>query len=50
MLKVNNKDTRTTTYFTPGSSASIVNCEQVNAGWPATVLQQKISRLARQEI
>ena len=46
MLKVNNKDTTTTpvasfwylywllsTYFTPYSSVSIVNFEQVNAGW-----------------
>ena len=36
MFKVNNKDTRTTppmVYFTPCSSVSIVNFEQVNAGW-----------------
>ena len=36
MFKVNNKDTRTTdaiTYFTPCSSVSIVNSEQVNSGW-----------------
>ena len=34
MFKVNNKDTRTTlTYFTPCSSASVVDFEQVNAGW-----------------
>ena len=36
MFKVNNKDTRTTdaiTYFTPCSSVSIVNFEQVNSGW-----------------
>ena len=46
MFKVNNKDTRTTsmtsfwcfycelwTYSTPCSSVSIVNFEQVNAGW-----------------
>ena len=35
MFKVNNKDTRTTplaTYFTPFSSVSIANIEQVNAG------------------
>ena len=31
MFKVNSKDTRT--YFTPCSSVSIVNFEQVNAGW-----------------
>ena len=31
MLKVNNKDTRTTLVFTPCSSVSIVNFEQVNA-------------------
>ena len=36
--KVNNKDTRmslllTLTYFTPCSSVSIVNFEQVNASW-----------------
>ena len=30
MFKVNNKDTRT--YFTPFSSVSIVNFEQINAG------------------
>ena len=46
MFKVNNKDTRTKPvpfvvnlfytlwkYFTPFSSVSIVNLEQVNAGW-----------------
>ena len=36
MFKVNNKDTRMThmwTYFTPCSNVSIVNLEQVNAGW-----------------
>ena len=36
MLKVNNKDTRTTplaTYFTACSSVSIVNFEQVDANW-----------------
>ena len=46
MFKVNNKDTKTTpmasfwclyrllwTYFTSYSSVSIVNFEQVNAGW-----------------
>ena len=31
MFKVNNKDTRT--YFTPCSSVSIVNFEQVKNGW-----------------
>ena len=31
MFKVNKKDTRT--YFTPCSSVSIVNFEQVIAGW-----------------
>ena len=47
MFKVNNRNTRTRCeiwskltiktperrYFTPCSSAFIVNCEQVNAGW-----------------
>ena len=35
MFKVNNKDTRTTpmAYFTPCSSVSVVNLEQVNDGW-----------------
>ena len=46
MLKVNNKDTRATsmasfwclycdfsTYFTPFFNASIIDFEQVNAGW-----------------
>ena len=35
MFKVNNKDTRTTpmAYFTPCSSASIINFEHVMAGW-----------------
>ena len=32
MFKVNNKDTRTMS-LTSCSSASIVNFEQVNAGW-----------------
>ena len=36
MFKVNNKDTRTTPYFTPCSSVSIVNFEQVDAGWNTT--------------
>ena len=31
IFKVNNINTRT--YFTPCSSVSIVNFEQVNAGW-----------------
>ena len=50
LLKVNNRNTRTRceicskltintperrTYFTPCSSVSIVNFEQVNAGWGA---------------
>ena len=41
MFKVNNEDTRTTlvsllltlTYFMPCSGVSIVNIEQLNAGW-----------------
>ena len=38
MFKFNNKDTRTTPmashlYFTPCSSVSTVNFEQVNVGW-----------------
>ena len=38
MFKVSNKDARTTpvasvAYFTPCSSVSIANFEQVNAGW-----------------
>ena len=33
MLKINNKDTRTTPYFTPCSSVSIVIFEHVIAGW-----------------
>ena len=33
MFQVNNKDTRTTPYFTSCSSVSIVNSKQVNAGW-----------------
>ena len=39
MFKVNNKDTRATAFivnfehFTPCSSVSTVNFEQVNAGW-----------------
>ena len=33
MLKVNNKNTSTTPYFTPGSSVSIINFEHVIAGW-----------------
>ena len=50
MFRVNNKDTRTTllasfwyrycliwTYFTPYSSVSIVNFEQLNAGWETEV-------------
>ena len=41
MFKVNNKDIRTTpmAYFTPFSSVSIVNFEQVNAGWVETYLK-----------
>ena len=57
MFKVNNKDTRTTpivsfwylycqlwTYFTPFSGVSIVNFEQVNAGF------YKISRVLNNKI
>ena len=33
MFKVNNKDTRTTPYFTPSSSVSNVNFELANVGW-----------------
>ena len=33
MFKVNNKDTRLWTYFTPCSSVSIVNFTHVNADW-----------------
>ena len=33
MLRVNNKDTPTTPYFTPYSSVSTVNVEQLIAGW-----------------
>ena len=47
--KVNNKDTRmslllTLTYFTPCSSVSIVNFEQVNASWvtPEAVIWTKV--------
>ena len=48
MLKVNNKDTRTMplaykTYLTPCSSVSIVNFEQVNAGWES--VKKKFSQL-----
>ena len=35
MLNVNNKDTRTTSYFTPFSSVSIVDFEQFNVCWVA---------------
>ena len=33
MFKINNKDNRTRSYFTPCSSVSIVNFEHVNADW-----------------
>ena len=33
MFKVNNKDTRTTHYFTPCSGVSIANFEHVITGW-----------------
>ena len=33
MFKVKNRDNRTTSYFTAGSSVSIVNFDQVNADW-----------------
>ena len=32
-VKFNNIDTRTRTYFTPCSSVSIADFEQINAGW-----------------
>ena len=48
MLKINNKDTRTTPYFTPYAIFSIVNFEQVNAGLVALFLfKQLLTRLAR---
>ena len=38
MIRVNNKDTRTTpTYFTPCSSISIVNFEYVIFGWGVNI-------------
>ena len=45
IFKANNKDTKTMpmsllTYFTPGSSVSIVNFEQVNAGWVVYILMK----------
>ena len=59
MFRVNNKDTRTTslasfwclccllwTYFTPCSSVSIVNFEQVNADWEATTPALLVSDLS----
>ena len=46
MLKVNNKDARTTPLalltlkiFTPCSTVSIVNLEQVNVGWEDIFIQ-----------
>ena len=36
MFKVNNKNIRTISYFTPFSSVSIVDFEQVNARWEVT--------------
>ena len=41
MFSANKKDTRTTpmTYFTPCSSVSIVNFEQVNADWVSTCFE-----------
>ena len=67
MFKVNKKDTRTKrlqalfwclycllwTYFTPCSSVSIVNFEQVNAGWGKTFRRhpgKKICQLSIQNI
>ena len=50
MFKVNNKNTRTIceicskltiTYFTPCSSVSIVNFEQVNGGWVNNCYSEK---------
>ena len=35
MFKVDNKDTKMTPAEPPGSSVSIFNFEQVNAGWVA---------------
>ena len=69
MFKVNFKDTRTTpgvalvsllstlTYFTPCSSVSIVNLEQVNAGWvlhvcggPGATLQHQLTCFYTSEV
>ena len=41
MFKVNNKDTRTTPYFTPSSSVSNVNFELANVGWLVVNFAQK---------
>ena len=45
MVKVNNKNTRTTSlvflYFTPFSRVSIVNFEQVNVSWVTTSFSKK---------
>ena len=40
MFKINNKDTRTRTYFTPCSGISIVNFEHVIFGWVVAVVRR----------
>ena len=46
MFKVNNNNTRTTsmTYFTPFSSVSFIDFEQVNVSWVITVISDLISK------
>ena len=44
MFKVNNKDTRTTPCFTPCYSVSIVNFEQVIAGWVKGLDQMELGK------
>ena len=59
MFKVNNKDSRATLlslffclyfYFTPCSSVSIVNVEQINAGWQISLLCYQESMLTRRTL
>ena len=50
MLKVNNANTRTRyeicSKFTPCSSVSIVNFEQVNAGWDGLAILKTLTHCA----
>ena len=51
MFKVNNEDTRTTSYFTPLSIVSVVDIEQVNVCWElSSSVSNGILKICKQRV